>query len=301
MTSQPDKVAILANRFSGKGPNRKHVDRLMAALKSHHLEPILVWEPAERMRTLSDPNLAHWCRCIVSAGGDGSLADVVNELARYGQLTAAPLATLPLGNENLFARQFGFTRDIDKLVAAIARGNAQALDLGAAGDRLFTVMFSAGFDAEVVHRMARWRAGPRGLRRVNRLSYLPRIITAVRCYPYPRVTIDADGHRATGAHLFVFNLPQYGMHLNIVPAARGDDVMLDWILFQRPGLISMAAYIWAVLRGRHLGRTGVCHGRARRLSITSESPMAMQADGDAAGLTPIEVEVRPAALRVMIL
>jgi diacylglycerol kinase (ATP) len=41
-------------------------------------------------------------------------------------------------------------------------------------------------------------------------------------------------------------------------------------------------------------------GRARRLRVTSEVPVPVQLDGEAAGFTPVEVEVLPAALSLVV-
>lgn len=300
-------VAVFANPYSGRGPNRRYVDRLAAALCGAGFEPRVVWRPDERRALLADPDLPDRCRCIVAAGGDGSIADVINEMASHGLLDAVPFATFPIGTENLVAREFGFARHRrrpDDLARAIAAGKTRRVDLGQAGDRLFTLMVSAGFDAQVVHRMADWRCAPANgnggaIRRANRLSYAPRILACIRDYPYPPVTVEVDGERHTGSHLFIFNIPQYGGNLGIARHACCDDAHLDWVLFQRPGLLSLAGYGWTVLRGAHLRRSDVAHGRATSLRITCEAPAAIQADGDPAGFTPLDVAIRPGALRVI--
>src|SRR5690606_11718217 len=114
-------------------------------------------------------------------------------------------------------------------------------------------------------------------------SYLPRIVSCVREYGWPRITAEIDGRRYTGSHLFVFNLPQYGGNLGIARHACGDDHLLDWVIFERPGILSLGDYALTVVRAKHLGREDVPHGQARRVRVTTEAPLAMQADGDPAG------------------
>lgn len=301
-------VLVFANPYSGSGPNRSYVKDLLHALRRRGLRPRVVWDPRQRAATLADPRVRERCRCVVAAGGDGSLADVVNDLGRADLLDSMPLATLPIGTENLFAREFGFTRDGDALAAAIDRLELHHVDLGAVRDaesgeieRLFLLMASAGFDADIVHRMARWRSGNGNgvLKRVNRLSYAPRILSCLREYAWPRITAEIDGRRFTGSHLFVFNLPQYGGNLGIARHACGSDHLLDWVIFERPGLFPLASYAATVALARHLQRGDVMHGKAARLRVLADGPVALQADGDPAGAAPAEVEVRPAALRVI--
>ena len=299
-------MLICANPFSGSGPNRRHMEGLVEALSARGLEPRLVWDIQQRQATLADPQLAAWCRCVVVAGGDGSIGAVINEMDRAGVLTTAgdgrpavALATLPMGNENLFAKYFGFTRDTRALSESIGAGRTRRIDLGRAGSQgsdspghLFTLMASIGFDAEVVHRMDRWRSTHHGLRRVRRISYLPRVVSSAWGYRCPGLRVQVDGQALTGSHLFVFNLPSYGGGLNIAPpGCREDDGLLDWVMFDRPGVWPLLGYAWSVLRGRHLDRSDVMHGRASRLTVCSQAKAPLQLDGDPAGTVPAEVQI----------
>lgn len=254
-------------------------------------------------------------RCVVVAGGDGSIQAVVNELGVSGRLEAtaeAPgiaFATLPMGNENLFAEHFGFTRDVDRLAAAIESGRTRKIDLGRVTPQhpdgpglLFTLMVGIGFDAEVVYRMDRWRSAGTGLRRVRRVSYVPRVVSSLCRYAYPTLRVQANGRAFTGAHLFVFNIPGYGGGLRIAPpGCRADDGLLDWVLFEKPGKLPLLAAAWSVMRGKHLGRPGVRHGRSERLTVQCPEPgrsgqdsgvsAPVQIDGDPAGRLPVTIDV----------
>ena len=307
------RVAVLANPYSGTGPNRRRVERLLETLRGRGLEPRVCWTPAERRSAFEESNDF---RCAVVAGGDGSIADAINELERVGRLADTPLAVLPMGNENLFADELGFGKHPGPLAAAIESAASRPIDLGSAGGRLFTLMASAGLDAEVVRRMDRWRTRPTRsstasthngapdtpqLRRVNRASYALRTLAALRAYPYPRVVLETDDGEITGSHAFVFNLPRYGGGLDIAPEARPDDGLLDFVVFQNPGGLRLLSYAVDVVRGRHLSRGDVIAGRVPRLRIGGESHVPVQADGDAAGATPMEVTARPAAARVLVM
>ncbi|MEZ6193073.1 MAG: diacylglycerol kinase family protein [Phycisphaerales bacterium] len=297
-------VLICANPYSGSGPNRRYVEGLAGALTSKGFEPKLVWDVSERKALLADAALIDEYRCVVVAGGDGSIQAVVNELGEAGRLDVSPastniaFATLPMGNENLFARHFGFTRGVDRLASVIEAGRTKQIDLGrvthddGGAGALFTLMAGVGFDAEVVHRMDRWRASGGGLRRVRRVSYVPKVVSSLGGYGYPMLKIDADGRELAGAHLFVFNLPRYGGGLVIAPpGSSADDGLLDWVLFERPGRVAMLSAAWAVLRGGHLNRPGVSHGRASRVRVRAEEQVPVQVDGDPAGHVPVDVRI----------
>jgi diacylglycerol kinase (ATP) len=291
-------IVIAANPYRGAVRPRERVQALAVSVASAGLPVRVVWDARERARVLGDARELAEVRCVVAAGGDGTVSSVINELA-----ADVPLAVMALGNENLFARALGLPADPIALARAIAAGRTRRLDLGhattSAGARRFGLMLSAGFDADVAHRMARWRSVGGVPRKVGRLSYVRPIATALCAYPHTAVAMAADGVACHGAYCVVSNLPEYALALSLTPAARGDDGMLDWLAFERGGVPALAAYGWAVLRARHQRLAHVRSGRARRVTLKSAIPVPVQLDGDPWGFTPVEVEVLPAALRVV--
>ena len=291
-------IIVAANPYSGASDNRRRVDALARALAELGEAPRVVWDPRERAAILADGAAMARCRAVVAAGGDGTVAQVINEL-RPG----TPLAVFPAGNENLFAAAFGFADDAAALARALAAGRTRALDLGRASasgrQRLFALMLSAGLDAEVVRRLAAWRASGAALRRVRRVSYVAPLAASLVTYRHPPVRVVAGEIAVGGAYCVVANAPLYALALPLAPGARADDGALDWLVFERSSLTALAAYSWAVWRGRHVVRRDVRTGRATRLSLDAAIPVPVQVDGDPLGTTPVEIEVVPAALTVV--
>jgi len=285
-------VAVVANPYSGAGQNRQLVAKLTDALSARGLKSRVLWDPHERAAVLNDPDWSAACRCAIAAGGDGTVADVINDSRDI------PVAMLPIGNENLFARQFGF-RKIDALADAVARGRTVAADVGRAGRRLFTLMVSAGLDADVVHRVQRWRVQSGELKRVTRLSYARPICSAILGYDYPIVTRRADGQTFRGAHVMIFNINQYACRLPFAPDAEPADGLLHFVVFQHPGAIALAGYLLGVVLRRHRRLPSVHVGAAKFLQLTADRPVPIQVDGDPSHHTPVEIELMPNAIHVI--
>ncbi len=293
-------ILVAANPYRGRRGPRARVAALVHALEARGLRVRVMWDPTERTAALGNRAALRHVRCVVAAGGDGTVSAVINELS-----ADVALAVLPLGNENLFAKAFGFEDDPGGLAHAIARGARQPIDLGrahtTAGSRLFTLMLTAGFDAEVVHRFTRWRTAGGAPRRAGRAAYVRPFAEALWSYPHAGMTLTADGVAVDGSHCVVANLPDYALDLRLAPAAQADDGLLDWTVLSRSGRVALAGYALAVARARHTRQAHVPVGRARHLTLRSVAPVPVQIDGDPWGFTPVEVEAVPAALSVVVI
>ena len=295
----------MANAASGRGRGRAAVARLARELDRIGLEPRAAWTPDERREMVAEAASSPGCRCLVAVGGDGTVAALINEQP------GVPIAVLPAGTENLFARHFGFERHPERAAARIAGGRASTMDLGRLGERRFSLMAGFGFDADVVSRHHAARVGRAGVMRpTHRAAYVEPVLRSSFGYRFPRLTLDVEGvdgrrEALVGTTAFVFNLPRYALGLPFAPSARGDDGWLDLVVFRDPGPFRALHYLWLVVRGLHLDRPGIIHRRVRRVEIGADAPVPVQLDGDPGGIVlpgaePTTIEVLPAAVEVLI-
>ncbi|HWB10835.1 MAG TPA: diacylglycerol kinase family protein [Pirellulales bacterium] len=290
----PRGVVIVANPYSGAKENRACVEALVAALYQRRLEPRVIWDLNELAEVAADAGSPQRYRVVVAAGGDGTLNRVIN-LQR-----TLPVFMFPLGNENLFSRQLGLCCDPQHAADAVADGRTEKIDLGRAGERLFSIVASAGFDGDAAHRLAHWRKRDDRLRRVWSVDYALPMLNAARHYRYPPIDVDADGRKVRGALCMVFNIPQYASRLPLAFDADPHDGLLDWLVFEKPGNLPLMGYALSVWLNRHRQREDVHHGRARRVVLASSEPVPLEIDGEAADFAPVTIEVVPDAIRVIV-
>ena len=239
-------------------------------------------ERSERAELVAESARGGGCRCLVAAGGDGTVAALVNECP------GVPITVLPTGTENLFARHFGLGRRPERLAATIAEGGVARIDLGLSGSRRFALMAGIGFDADVVARHHVGRVGRAGVARpTSRSAYVESVLRSSLAYRFPSlsVTITDPGREETlvGSSAFLFNLPRYALGLPFAPSARGDDGWLDLVVFRNAGPFQALHYLWLVIRGLHLDRPGVYHRKVRRAVVSSSEAVPVQLDGDPGG------------------
>ena len=186
----------------------------------------------------------------------------------------------------------------DRLARLIDDGWVRAFDTGLINGQSFLLMASAGVDADVVRRLDAVRTG-----NIHHLSYVRHIYKAIRHYDYPQLSVyDEDGQlQGQGTHVIATNIPQYGFGIPFAPAADPFDGLLDVRIFQGRGTLSTA---WHAVRTRlHAGDRAkeVTRFSARRLRIEADRPEApCQCDGDPAAACPVDIQVVPASMTLMV-
>ncbi len=254
------------------------------------------------LKTLNDlareSQISGELRTVLAIGGDGT-ASVVR---RHVPLEV-PLLVVPMGTENLLGRYLRQATDPAAILEVVENGVVAEFDLGRANGKPFLLMISAGFDAEVIRSLHENRRG-----NISRAAYFMPTLRAMRSYEYPPLRIYWDTAVAPAAEptlcrwLFGFNLPLYALGLSIAADAVGTDGLLDVCTFERGTVWSVARYLWHVVRKAHLDLpdAGLRQTPRFRLEPTGGAAIAYQLDGDFAGTLPVEVEVLPNQLRLLV-
>ncbi|MFN8218631.1 MAG: diacylglycerol kinase family protein [Fimbriimonadales bacterium] len=230
---------------------------------------------------------------VVAAGGDGTVGEVANGLAG----TSACFGVLPTGTGNDFARTLGIGTDLDNAARVLAEGELLHIDLGKVSEGGFFVnVAGCGFDAVVAARINH------GFRRVRgTLAYVLATLQTLATFRPAAIRLTADGKSYDEKVMLcaVANAQMYGGGMRIAPEASLTDGLLDLVLV---GDVSKLEFIRAfprVFKGTHLAHPKVKVLRAARVSISSDRPLPVLADGEEIGVTPVGFEIVPAALKVM--
>lgn len=289
--STKQTVIISVNPRSGSGRGGSAVTLAADRMRAGGLEVLQSTEIEEVIQEVNRLQPEGRLRAVVAAGGDGTVGLLANRLPPQ-----TPLAILPLGTENLLAKFLGIQPGGVSTADLVLANQTVWLDAGQANGRLFLIMASIGFDAEVVHRMHRARTG-----NIRRSSYFWPIWEAISKYRYPRLRINVDGVAVEPppTWAFVFNVPRYAMNLQIVPEAEATDGLLDLRTFRKGNLFHGLKYLGSVVLRLHRMLQEAAYRQGRKIEIDSDEPVPIQLDGDPAGSTPVTIEVIPGRLRLL--
>jgi diacylglycerol kinase (ATP) len=234
---------------------------------------------------------------VVAMGGDGMVGACAAGLADAGPDARAALGVVPAGGGNDVARAFGLPHDDPLAAAGLLPGlPRRRVDLARADGRRWLNVAGAGFDAEV-NRLAnqRLRRAPATLR------YVGALLAKLAVEQPTRFTLTLDGHAQELAAwlVVVANGRSYGGGMQVAPAARFDDGLLDVVVIGDLGKASFLATFPKVYSGRHVEHPMVAVHHARRVELAADRPRTVYADGEHAGELPMVFEVEPSALTVL--
>lgn len=234
---------------------------------------------------------AHGTDLVIAAGGDGTVASVVNGVWQ----SSANIGIVPAGTGNLLARAMAIPNAVEPALDLIVGDHAlQALDLMQIGDQVFVLDVSAGLSARAMRDTP-----PKQKQRFGVLAYgwpIVRDLIRLRRRDF-NLTIDGRRMPIRASEILVAN----GAFPQGSPEDFNDQQFNIYILAAR-SLPDYLRLLWGLVRGSWQGQT-VLRTLTMRECISIEAvrqPQPVQADGEPIGSTPITVQLVPSAVRVIV-
>lgn len=287
------RVAVIANPVSGAKRHHLELRAMFRVLRSAGIQVnYLPTRGAGDAFLLAREATEKGHQAVIAAGGDGTVRDVACGLAGTG----IPLIVWPAGTENLVAKTFGYHAAPESVYMSLTSGQSLQVDLARRGRQAFLVVAGVGFDAEVVRRLTRTRNG-----HITHLTYADPIWRTFWQYRYPAVRVIGDQLEWCGRGLvFIGNIRRYSVGLHLVRDAIWDDGWLDVMILPCRNQAELIGHSARTLLSRHVEHPSVLYRRVRRVRVESDEQVPVQFDGDDAGFLPLEVEVEPRAVTLLV-
>lgn len=231
---------------------------------------------------------------VVAAGGDGTVAEVANGLIGG----ACRLGVIPLGTANVLARELALPFAPSAIAASLAFSRTTVLWPGLArsaqGERLFVQMVGVGFDAQVVHHLSLplKRAFGRG-------AYVLQGFREMARYSHTPIRMRLDGVEVEAASAIISKGRLYAGPYTLAPEATPTEPGFHVALFHYTGTAGVLLYGAALPLNLLHHAPGLRLVRARHVELIG-GPVPAQADGDAAGHTPLTITDAPSPLQVVV-
>ncbi len=288
------EFVLITNPISGKGKAaavaEQAFQRLTAERHTGRLELTIQSGDANRIAQEAIENGSHW---IIACGGDGTVHEVVNAIAEKPDVV---LGVLPCGKGNDFAEALKIpTKPVDA-IGVLLEGTTRQVDLGKIGDHYFDTIVTCGYDAEVSRRVTEEGAPFSGT-----ASYVYTAITTLFSYRSPAARLEGDFGSYEGEILLTATgiTSSYGGGMKIVPGAIIDDGLFDVCIIEPVPHRTVLRLLVTLFWGGHAGHRAVRMHRTKSLTIETDPPILLYADGERICYTPATIEIVERGLTVI--
>ena len=325
---------LIANPISGKGNAKSIAEQAYATLTESGYQGQLVFTSAsgDAMRFAQEA-VSDGVRSVIACGGDGTLHEVVNGIATVPEVT---LGVLPCGRGNDFAAAIGVPLKPEAAIATLLSGTPIRVDLGCCYHsnqqsvvnpnyvarnemeggstekgfnvqtpltepqgkikNYFTTIATCGYDTEVSRRAAKGTPLFAGT-----ASYAYAAVETLFYYEPPSVRLEGDFGTYEGPLLLAATgiTNRYGGGFQIVPNARIDDGLFDVCIIRPVSSLTVLRLLVTLFWGGHVSHRAVSMHQTRTLTIETDTPLLLYADGEPMCETPATIEIIKEGLVVM--
>ncbi len=291
-------VCVIVNEHSGSAD---HAAALRSASDARRDVTCRFSRQKGNARELAAMAAADGFDVVAAAGGDGTVNEVVNGLMQVDERPA--LGVLPIGTGNDFARML--TMPIDDPVAALellVAGEQRAMDLiqmrSTDGIAYGVNAAAGGFSGKVSEALtSEMKAG------LGPMAYLigaATLLPDLRDYDTCVVLDGRPPMQVCAVNVVVANGRTLAGGKRVAPLANPEDGLLDVIVIRAGTVKELADAATRLVAGNLAAVNIVDTYRARRVRVESKPAMWFNLDGDLVTNEPVEFEVVPGAIRVVV-
>lgn len=276
-------IALLTNPESGVG-EAESVGAILSTLT----------ETVEFPVDAIDEALDAGAKRLVVAGGDGSIAPAAWRAARAG----VPIAVLPTGTANDFARALGIPNDLDQACRIASQGTrTRAIDVGVINERPFLNVASIGLPPVAAIKAGRLKRifGP--------LAYsVGAIWTGLTKRPIPcRVFCDGiELHEGAAWQVSVGITGAFGGGSELDAEAPPDTGTLDVVVLPGGTRGRLLGYAYGLKSGRIKRQHRVRSRVGRSVTIALGGETAFNVDGEVVQYSSSRINIEPGAVEVIV-
>jgi diacylglycerol kinase (ATP) len=295
---------VILNPYSNRWNSQKRWPQAARALKAAGVDFELATSQSRgQIVELAEQAARAGCSPIIVAGGDGSLGDAVNGLAkaaRSGQEPLGPFAIMPLGSANDFAYALGLPTDLNEAAQVIARGKIRPVDLGLLNGRYFINNSAAGLEPyvtlkhekiHVVKGMARYLIA--ALQAImDKPKWHGKIQWDDGAYEGPLSLVSVGNGRRTGGFFMTPHADPFDGKLSLAFGYRGT----------RRGLFMALPRAFNEGKGSYIEMEGMYEVQATQISIHLDKPSPAHTDGELLPqwLQDFEYKIQAKRINVMV-
>ena len=297
------KVLLLVNGTAGTGASKLNLYEILENLAVHDCLvtafPILPEKDMTAERLIEKYGADY--DTIMCAGGDGTLSHTIRGIMNAG--LKKPIAYLPCGSTNDYAKSLGISASIPENCAAAAGNRTAAFDIGRFNDSYFNYVAAFGAFTKVSYSTSQLAK--------NYLGYAAYILEGLLTLPenissHCQMRISFDGGQEEGSYLYgaVTNSTSVGgMASPISQRAKLNDGLFEVMLVTAPenlGIVELGDIVTTLASGS-TDSPYIRVFQTSRLQIEALNRVAWTLDGEYGGCPQtVKIAVCGGAVRMLV-
>lgn len=289
------RVLLIANPISGRGRAKEIAPKLAEKLGEAGIASEVYFTSQKGDAGRRAAQVDEKFDLVVGIGGDGTLSEILNGLPKK-----VPVSLFPMGTANVLALELDLPRVAVDFVELARKGRLRDIDLIRANGKLGFFALGVGFDGMVIESLQQKRHGA-----ISKSSYIPIVIDCLKRYRTPQLKVTVDGkiYENVSFALIANTLNYGGSVFQLSPDRKLDDGLYECYLFQGRGRWSLFKYLLRGLTHRLIGKNDPIVVQGKKIRVESQIPdyqVPYEMDGDFGGLTPVDIEVVPKGMQVLV-
>jgi YegS/Rv2252/BmrU family lipid kinase len=296
---------VILNPYSNRWNSKARWPEAEAALKAAGVDfEMVVSEHKGQVIDLVEQAARDGFSPIIVTGGDGTIGDAVNGLARAAKSPDAPIGPLgimPTGSANDFVVNLGLPTDLTEAAKVIKAGKVRAIDLGKCNTSYFANNSAAGLEPYVTTKHEKIQ-NIKGIAR-----YLLAAIQAIMDRPEWHGELKWDGGEYSGplSLVTVGNGPRTGGLFFMTPHADPADGKLTLAYGYRGtrlGLFMALPRAMKPGKGSYVEMDGMYEVNCTRVTIHLDHPSPAHTDGELFPqfIQDFEYSIQPGRLKILV-
>jgi diacylglycerol kinase (ATP) len=295
------KIIIILNGVSKK--KKKFYHSILPVLLQKFTIEVLETQYANHACQLAAEAVLKKPDVIISAGGDGTLNQVLNGMMRFGNENLPALGLIPLGSGNDFANSASLNADPHSLLDLLTRNQPKPTDIG-------KVVCRNGKNEEITHyfiNVCSLGMGPATVKRMEKaptwlgadLKYLLSIVQTFFTHKPEQVEVETSSWNWKGSArvVAIANGQSFGNKIYIAPDAKMDDGVFSTFIASNLPLLKFLLYLQKLKGKKKITDDQIIYNNTEKVAIRSENDVMLETEGELIGFLPASIKMLPSQIR----
>ncbi len=305
-----DQWLVIVNPNAGIGRCKRDWGKISKLLNDNQFDyhPVFTERPMHAIDLVIE-NIGKGFKKVIVVGGDGTMNEVINGIFKQKHVTSTEIVTgmISVGTGNDWARTFNIPIEYEKAIKTIKNYTTMLQDAGIIKyqnysepkERYFINVAGLGFDGLVAQKTNSDKIRGRG----NPLLYLTNIFSSLFSYKSAETSIVIDNNHELKYKVFSIGIgigKYNGGGMLQVPSAKPDNGIFDMTLIKELSKWSVIGNLKRLYNGTIGKHRKVETHKGKHIRIESKPSILLEADGESLGQSPIELEIVPKSVNVII-